>query len=208
MDFIGEYFLEDLSICDDLIDFFHNSDYGKEKQYKGHFYDDDGETKYYDLNKKKSTDLDLDPSLFLNPEYPVIKNYIWELERICKLYGKDYPYSANKVDPWSILEDPKIQYYKPNEGYYIPHCERSGASYPSAYRHLVFMTYLNTVTDQGGTEFLHQKKTTTAVKGKTVIWPADWTHVHRGVPSPTQEKYIATGWFSFKPIEGFHKVYQ
>jgi len=34
-------------------------------------------------------------------------------------------------------------------------------------------------------------------KGLTLIWPADWTHHHRGVVSPTQEKYIITGWFSF-----------
>ena len=28
----------------------------------------------------------------------------------------------------------------------------------------------------------------------TLIWPADWTFTHRGVPSPTQEKIITTGW--------------
>ena len=32
-------------------------------------------------------------------------------------------------------------------------------------------------------------------KGLSVIWPADFTYTHRGIPSPTQEKYIATGWF-------------
>lgn len=59
------------------------------------------------------------------------------------------------------------------------------------------MTYLNTVTDEGGTEFLNQELKISAEKGKTVIWPADWTHTHRGVASPTQEKYIITGWLSF-----------
>jgi hypothetical protein len=34
-------------------------------------------------------------------------------------------------------------------------------------------------------------------KGLTLIWPADWTFTHRGVPSPTQEKIITTGWFNF-----------
>jgi hypothetical protein len=59
------------------------------------------------------------------------------------------------------------------------------------------MTYLNDVTDGGGTEFFHQNITTTAVKGKTLIWPSDWTFTHRGQVSPTQDKYIITGWFSF-----------
>ena len=34
-------------------------------------------------------------------------------------------------------------------------------------------------------------------KGLTLIWPADWTHVHRGIVSASEEKYIITGWFSF-----------
>jgi hypothetical protein len=59
------------------------------------------------------------------------------------------------------------------------------------------MTYLNTVKDGGGTEFFHQKLTTSAEQGKTLIWPADWTHTHRGITSPTEEKYIITGWYSF-----------
>ena len=59
------------------------------------------------------------------------------------------------------------------------------------------MTYLNDVTDQGGTEFYNQKIITEPKKGLTLIWPADWTHTHRGIASPTQDKYIATGWLSY-----------
>ena len=63
-------------------------------------------------------------------------------------------------------------------------------------RHLVFMTYLNTVKN-AGTEFKYQKLKTNAVKGKTVIWPAAWTHTHKGIVSDKKEKIIITGWFSF-----------
>lgn len=59
------------------------------------------------------------------------------------------------------------------------------------------MTYLNDVTDEGGTQFLHQNVTVQPRKGLTVVWPADWTFFHRGIPSPTQEKRIITGWFNF-----------
>jgi hypothetical protein len=59
------------------------------------------------------------------------------------------------------------------------------------------MTYLNDVHDGGETEFLHQKVIVPARKGLTLIWPADWTHVHRGIVSPTEEKYIIGGWFNF-----------
>ena len=59
------------------------------------------------------------------------------------------------------------------------------------------MTYLNDVEDCGETKFKLQNLKVKAEKGKTVIWPADWTHTHCGVVAPTQEKYIVTGWFSF-----------
>ena len=65
-------------------------------------------------------------------------------------------------------------------------------------RMLVWMIYLNTVTDAGGTYFSNHKKTTDAVEGRVVIWPAFWTHFHKGIPSLTQVKYIATGWYNFE----------
>ena len=60
------------------------------------------------------------------------------------------------------------------------------------------MTYLNDVTDGGGTEWYHQEYQSNAKKGLSLIWPADFTHVHKGIVSPTQEKYIVTGWFVYK----------
>ena len=66
----------------------------------------------------------------------------------------------------------------------------------NARRLLVFMTYLNDV-DDGGTEFKYQNITTPAKKGLTLIWPAPWTHTHRGQISYTKTKYITTGWFSY-----------
>jgi hypothetical protein len=59
------------------------------------------------------------------------------------------------------------------------------------------MIYLNDVTDGGGTEFYHQNLIFQPVKGKALIWPSDWTYTHRGIPSPTQDKYILTGWFEY-----------
>ena len=36
-----------------------------------------------------------------------------------------------------------------------------------------------------------------AVKGLTIIWPADFAWTHKGIVSPDQEKWIATGWFKY-----------
>jgi hypothetical protein len=64
-------------------------------------------------------------------------------------------------------------------------------------RHLVFMTYLNDIEDHGETEFYHQMLKIKPEKGLTLIWPADWTFTHRGNPSPSEQKYIVTGWFNY-----------
>ena len=64
-------------------------------------------------------------------------------------------------------------------------------------RHLVFMTYLNDVNNGGETEFLNQRIKFKPQKGLTLVWPADWTHSHRGLVSLTETKYITTGWLNF-----------
>ena len=61
------------------------------------------------------------------------------------------------------------------------------------------MTYLNTVSD-GGTDFYYQELTTEAIKGRTVIWPADWTFTHKGQISYKEEKFIITGWYNMVDV--------
>ena len=34
-------------------------------------------------------------------------------------------------------------------------------------------------------------------KGKTLIWPAEWTHAHTGSILKSGKKYIITGWMHF-----------
>ena len=99
--------------------------------------------------------------------------------------------------PWSIIETSNIQYYPKGGGYKRWHSERGSCTYPSVTRHLVWMTYLNDVNDQGETEFLYQEVKIKPKKGLTLIWPSDWTHTHRGIPSNSEEKWIITGWFNY-----------
>ena len=60
-------------------------------------------------------------------------------------------------------------------------------------RILAWMIYLNDA--KSGTEFMSYP-TVQAKKGRCVIWPAGFTHTHRGLPNKGL-KYIATGWVSF-----------
>jgi len=62
------------------------------------------------------------------------------------------------------------------------------------------MTFLNDVPN-GGTQFFYQELTIPAKKGLTIIWPAEWTHTHKGQITKEHEKMIFTGWLSFPPYK-------
>lgn len=124
----------------------------------------------------------------------VFKDYALHLEQSMDNYAQLYP-SVKHIHPFALIEPFNIQWYKKSEGYKEEHCERVGIFNDSMKRCLVFMTYLNDVED-GGTKFKYYNHIEKAEKGKTLIWPADWTHAHCGQVTDKEEKFIATGWFS------------
>jgi hypothetical protein len=65
------------------------------------------------------------------------------------------------------------------------------------FRYLAYTVYLNTVEEGGETEFLYQKQRLKPEAGTLAIWPAAWTHVHRGNPPLSGSKYIITTWEEF-----------
>ncbi len=74
------------------------------------------------------------------------------------------------------------------------YCEYSGNR--DTQRILAWTVYLNTFEGEAETEFLQHGKRLNPVAGTVAIWPAYWTHMHRGNPPYSKDKYIATGWFS------------
>jgi hypothetical protein len=148
---------------------------------------------------KKSTDIGFDVEEF--DEWNIKEKKLWMplMEILFPAMQKslnNYIAKFQEIDslpPFSLLRF-NLQKYKPGEGFYQWHCERSHG--PTSTRMLVWMIYLNDV-DDGGTEFLYQEHTEKAEAGKLLIWPPDWTHTHRGQISYTKTKYILTGWFHF-----------
>jgi len=80
-------------------------------------------------------------------------------------------------------------------GYHVWHSEHGGDE-TSMRRVLVWMLYLTTHEESGETEFLQQGIRIKPQAGRVVIWPASFTHPHRGNPVYDHHKYIATGWFN------------
>ena len=53
------------------------------------------------------------------------------------------------------------------------------------------------VSSEELTEFEYQNILVQPKKGLTLVWPAVWTHPHRGIPAISEDKFIMTGWCSF-----------
>lgn len=90
-----------------------------------------------------------------------------------------------------------LQHYEPGKNYSVWHSETYGPEHERFLRAFVFMTYLNDIEVGGETEFLYQKLKIKPKRGLTLIWPAGFTHVHRGCPAPYEEKLILTGWYIY-----------
>ena len=152
---------------------------------------------YGKRENKISTDIQFNFNDSKNPEiFSVMTPFMQALRRELEEYKKLYACSLESLQSWRFEDDFNFQHYKPGEGYFAWHCESGGVM--AMNRKIVWMFYLNDVPN-GGTEFINQNVTTEAREADLVIWPADWTHTHRGQTGPDidKDKYILTGWFIF-----------
>ena len=110
-----------------------------------------------------------------------------------KEYVDDY------LDRYSLLKhevmlmfDVKAKKIPIGGGFHRWHYENGGLQVSP--RKLVVQLYLNTVEEGGETEFLYINKRVKAKQGTLIIFPAAFTHTHRGNPPIGQDKYILTTW--------------
>lgn len=177
-------------ICKELINKFEDSPYKQEGGINR------GGQHTVDKKYKASTDMAFDPSFLQDPEWgSVLSHVINVLELGLQHYKFKFYESINGMQPLKIDTLFNIQRYTPGEAYHNYHYERGGKE--TAYRSLAWLIYLNTLTDGGGTQFYYQDHKEKPEEGKLIIWPSDWTHMHRGLSSLTQTKYILTGWFNY-----------
>ena len=183
---IGGWYMSK-KLCNDISKFWKTH---KDKSYEG-------EMRLYGKSKviksiKESNEIVIP---FTEQNEPWLE-YKEQLYKIIKKYSKKYPEMEDNAS-YGLGEHYNLQNYPVGGGFKKWHFENDFRSKErNAHRCLVFMTYLNDV-DDGGTEFKYQNVTSPAKKGLTLIWPAYWTHTHRGVVSKTKEKTIVTGWINY-----------
>ena len=95
----------------------------------------------------------------------------------------------------------KVQKTPPGGGFSVWHYEQGSHIGECSRRWGVWMLYLNDVEDGGKTDFIRQGVSLKPEQGSLVIWPAAYTHPHRGAPDLKEDKYIVTGWLQYW-IEG------
>ncbi len=185
--FIGSWTIEPLSICDDLISYFESN---KSKQLKG------VTTLGKNIDVKDSIDIVITPKEIGLPGNELFKVYFNTLFNFYKNYVEDWPFLELFADNLH-LDSFNIQRYQQGQHFQQTHTERSNLA--TLHRLFAWMTYLNDVDkkDGGSTVFVHYDLEVQPRKGLTLIWPAEWTHAHKGNLLTAGSKYIITGWMHF-----------
>ena len=123
-------------------------------------------------------------------------NYFDKIKKIINIYIKKYPEIDMTASYWQ-LESLRFKKFKKVQSFSNWHSEHC---FTEPYRVLVIQIYLS--KHNCGTEFYFKKVIKSEI-GKVVLFPAFYTHTHRGQVCPeNKNRYIITGYFSFyKPSE-------
>jgi hypothetical protein len=131
--------------------------------------------------------------VFSSKHCPDIHQMVGAKLHDCLAMYCDHYFVARGVQASSV--EVKLQRTPKRGGYHIWHCEQDSPKH--ADRVLVWTIYLNDIPyNEGETEFLWQGIRVNPKAGRCAIWPAAFTHTHRGNPVYTHDKYIATGWYT------------
>lgn len=173
--------------CDKLISWFKNAEEGGMTLNRQ---DHDG--------VPKTEKEDLSTYLPCYPLHHTQTEFMNEFNRV--FWGECYKKYAEKYSVLSTFAEHKsytikIQKTQPGQGYHAWHAEVT--SKDTSDRLLAWTVYLNDNFEAGETEFLYQHYRYKPSKGDCVIFPAGFTHTHRGNPPIGGDKYIITGWVEF-----------
>ena len=185
--FIGSWQLSNYILFEKIIDFFEKN---KSLHNQGSI------DKGVNLSEKKTTDLTIDPIDLRDKNYLIFNDYFNELFNCYNDYKEQWPFLDANIQTLDIPSF-NIQRYLPGDHFSKIHTERSSTS--TSHRVFAWMTYLNDLDKNSGgsTKFEHFDISIKPKKGKTLIWPAEWTHAHSGDIIKSGVKYIITGWMCF-----------
>lgn len=185
--FIGAWVIDPISICDDLITCF---ELNQDKHIQG------AVAGGVDLTIKKSIDFTVSPKNINLHGNEAFEEYFHSLFDCYEDYLTQWPFLKEFASDLEIGRF-NIQRYQRGEHFAKIHTERSSTN--TLHRLFAWMTYLDDVDVNAGgaTYFSHYDIEVQPKKGLTLIWPAEWTHAHKGNILNAGSKHIITGWMNF-----------
>jgi hypothetical protein len=117
--------------------------------------------------------------------------YIDRIAELTNSYIKKYPESDMTSSCWS-LSNLRFKFFKKGDSFSTFHSE---VCMSSLYRFLSIIIYLT--EHECGTEFFYNKKTIPSKLGRVTIFPAYFTHTHKGQPDFKNDRCIINGYYSF-----------
>ena len=186
--FIGSWNIENDMLCNEIIKFFEDHKSMQRVGITAHG---------YDPKHKKTTDMTITPSNLKDEKFSLFNSYFSLLKDCFLDYRNQYPFLKHKFFNRTHIGNFNVQKYNPGDHFSNLHSER--VSLDSLHRLFAWMTYLNNVDDGGTTNFEYYDIKVKPEIGKTLIWPAEWTHAHTGSILKSGTKYIITGWIQFAP---------
>ncbi len=184
--FIGSWNIENDELCKGIIKFFEEN----KSMHKA------GLTALgYDPKLKQTTDITIQPSDLKNSKYSLFVSYFNLLKDCFLNYRSQYPFLKHRFFDRTHVGNFNVQKYNSGDHFSSLHSERT--SIDAIHRLFAWMTYLNDVDDGGTTNFEYYDIKIKPEIGKTLIWPAEWTHAHTGSILKSGTKYIITGWIQF-----------
>ena len=187
--FIGSWNILNDQLCRDIISFFKNNPNLHRR----------GSTIGNTINEeiKKTTDITINPDSLKHKDHQIFVEYFKHLNKCFLDYKEQFSFLKTFANKTSIGPF-NIQKYSAGDHFSRLHCERTSVS--TLHRLFAWMTYLNDVDDEdgGSTDFDYYNIKVKPECGKTLIWPAEWTHAHYGSILKKNEKYIITGWIDIK----------
>tara|TARA_B100000678_G_C18099347_1_gene458125 strand:+ start:289 stop:846 length:558 start_codon:yes stop_codon:yes gene_type:complete len=177
--------IEPPSLCDELITYFESN---IAKQHIG------VTGAGHNLSVKDRIDIPIAPNQLDLPGNEVFKLYINSLFTCYKDYLVQWPFLAEIAQNLEMGSF-NLGRYQRGQHFQKMHTERDNLD--TLHRVLAWMTYLNDVDEGGETYFSHYGLNIKPRKGLTMIWPAEWTHAHKGNVLLGESKYMITGWLTF-----------
>ena len=153
------------------------------------------------MQDQKAVNVTVDNSVNLGTATRITKKIFPKIKPCVDKYLKTYAILGVRK---FLIYDCKIKKIPAGAGFHAWHYENGDVL--SARRTFVVQIYLNDDFDGGETEFLYQGVREKPSAGDVLIFPCQYTHVHRGNPPIGGVKYLATTWGWIQSNENYEAI--